>query len=94
MPKKMPTALEKPMTSRMLLSVNCAWIPNALAIPKAASVPIMRPINPPSTLKITDSIRNWTKIWRVVAPSAFRVPISFVRSAVEVARWSEECGGR
>src|SRR5439155_27035095 len=58
------------------------WIGNegkAFPIPKHIKYAIASPMNPPSRQSAVDSIRNCKRIVRRRAPSAFLVPISFVR---------------
>src|SRR5436305_10461091 len=59
------------------------WIGNegkAFSIPKHIKYASASPMNPPRRQSAVDSIRNCKRIVRRRAPSAFRVPISFVRS--------------
>lgn len=46
-------------------------------------IPNAIPITPPKVERVADSIRNWDKIARRGAPTAFRKPISRVRSLTE-----------
>jgi len=46
-------------------------------------IPEMMPMIPPAILMTTDSIRNCTRISRLLAPIDFRKPISLVRSVTE-----------
>ena len=43
------------------------------------------PMMPPQAERIADSVRNWISTSRVLAPRAFRIPISRVRSVTETS---------
>lgn len=51
----------------------------------APETPIIIPITPPQTLITMDSIRNCNRMARFLAPSAFLIPISLVRSLTETS---------
>ena len=44
------------------------------------------PTKPPTMLSITASTRNCSRMWRLLAPTAMRMPISRVRSVTETSR--------
>ena len=56
----------------------------ACLISKAASVPATSPMIAPMPVIVTASTRNWKRMVPRVAPSAFRTPISRVRSVTEI----------
>ena len=45
----------------------------------------MRPRKPPDKERMRDSMRNWRRMLPDVAPMAFLMPISWVRSATETS---------
>ena len=65
-----------------------AWsrlAPGMYVRPMAISLPITRPTMPPSTVRVTASRRNWSRMAEDVAPTALRRPISRVRSLTETS---------
>lgn len=79
-----------PKTTPMTAQNNTAAIPvdqsNAteppMAKPYMATAPAdaKRPKRPPTSERMQASQRNWAKIWRRLAPTALRMPISLVHS--------------
>ena len=51
----------------------------------APETPSKSPISPPMRHRIMDSVRNWNNIVDVLAPRAFRMPISRVRYVMETS---------
>src|ERR1700758_4070830 len=49
-----------------------------------ASAPVAMPVVPPRRARRMASVRNWTRIWPLVAPRARRRPISERRSRTEM----------
>ena len=59
--------------------------PTSSAIAIAAPMPSAMPVRPPSRQSMTASIRNWLRMSRRRAPTAWRRPISRVRSVTETS---------
>ncbi len=65
------------MTKAGLMRVLQPW---ATEMAMMARTPRVAPIRPPRVPRSADSARNWTVMWRGLAPSDRRSPISGVRS--------------
>ena len=83
-PKKIPTEAEKPIPmandhhGSEIGKPEIRWTAHPMPLPKAM------PITPPSEVRNAASMRNWKRISERLAPSAFRTPISRVRSVTEI----------
>ena len=81
----MPTAAAnttaRPMASGAMAIVQPADRESVSAAPYANATPRM----PPVMHRVVASRRNWSRIALLVAPSALRTPISFVRSVTDTA---------
>src|ERR1051326_7690349 len=80
-----PTIDETP-TPRMADQIlNSNGNPMAKAMSQAVPNPVSTPIMPPIAVTITASIRNWVRMSLRRAPTALRIPISFVRSVTDTS---------
>jgi len=80
-PKIIPTRVENPKESKIdhqvIVVVKNLPIINDMPIPK------IMPMIPPKPERVIASIKNWFLISEGLAPTAFRSPISLVRSVTE-----------
>jgi len=91
MPATRPTAVDTRSASvtahRRTGAVKSAdmMLPRIAARPIEKAVAPITPSAPPKLDRITDSTRNWRRMSRLRAPSAFRTPISRMRSVTETS---------
>ena len=80
-----PTIDDTPTPKTADQMLNSKGKPMANAINQAVPKPVTTPMTPPIAVTITASIKNCVRMsfWR--APTAFRIPISFVRSVTETS---------
>ena len=78
-----PTAAEKAMLPMATPRETVALRSMAFPIGPTTRAAKPSPIKPPRMVRTIDSIKNWVKILRRVAPKALRRPISRVRSVTE-----------
>src|SRR5437879_13319995 len=79
-PKITPTLALRPSATTTDQAVTRAGRGDTAFTSSASALPASRPSTPPSTARVTDSARNWLRLWRRRAPSDLRTPISRVRS--------------
>src|SRR5207247_2317620 len=82
-PKKMPTAAATPTDSTVASGETVVDHRKYRDSPAAAVRPRMMPMSPPATLNATASSTNCDRTSRRRAPTARRIPISLVRSAID-----------
>ena len=83
-PKKIPTLAENPMPIAKDHHGSETGNPDAQCTIRPMLLPKMIPRTPPADVRNAASIRNCQRISRRRAPSAFRTPISRVRSVTEI----------
>ena len=80
-----PIADEKPTASAIVAGLTASGTFITKDTNAAAATPNNNPIKPPIRQRIMDSVRNWNIIVPVLAPRAFLIPISRVRSVMETS---------
>jgi hypothetical protein len=82
MPKRMPTPTQMTNATATVSIGRAAVNPSAL-MPAAPRADSPSPMTPPMRHTITASIKNWSRMVCFLAPTAFRMPISLVRSRTD-----------
>ena len=85
-PNATPTNAEKAKANAIAMGEITVVQPAVLLITAAPPAPRPMPSTPPRTQSTTASMRNWSRMFDFVAPSALRIPISRVRSVTERTR--------
>ena len=87
MPKKSPTADEKPnaSASAQMGTKNPGQLGMSFAAIAPTAMPIAIPMMPPTSASVIASMTNCDRMWLRRAPTALRSPISRVRSVTDTS---------